>query len=142
MILLPIHPEFVDKIRTGGKKFEFRTRVPTGFDDDPWVLVYATLPVGAIVGYFRAVRVLAFPPTVLWERTKGAAGITRKRFRGYFKGRTTAYALEIGEWREFVKPCSVADLRGGAAVPQSFTFLSPEQRRRIMRRATKRGNAE
>lgn len=137
MILLPIHPEFVEKIRTGEKRFEFRTRVPVGLENDPFVLVYATVPVGAIVGYFSVARVLSMPPTVLWERTKDAAGISRKRFRWYFKGRATAHALEIGQWREFVRPCSVADLRGGAATPQSFAFLTPEQRGRIMRRATK-----
>ena len=137
MILLPIHPEFVEKIRSGEKRFEFRTRVPSGIGDDPLVAVYATAPAGAVVGYFLAAGVLSLPPTALWERTKGAAGISRERFRAYFRGRAAAHALEVGEWREFVRPLSVEELRGSPTPPQSFAILSAEQRRRVLRRATK-----
>lgn len=137
MILLSIHPEFVEKIRSGEKRFEFRTRVPSGIGDDPLVAVYATAPAGAVVGYFRAAGVLSLPPTALWERTKDAAGISRARFRAYFKGRDTAHALEIAEWRGFANPLSLEKLRGSPVPPQSFVLLTPEQRRRLLRRATK-----
>ena len=99
MILLSIHPEFVARIRSGEKRFEFRTRAPGSLETDPLVAVYATAPTGAIVGYFRVANVLSLPPSALWERTKDAAGISRARFRAYFKGRDTAHALEIAEWR-------------------------------------------
>ena len=137
MILLPIHPEFVEKIRSGEKRFEFRTRVPSGIGDDPLVAVYATAPTGAVVGFFRVGRVLSLPPTALWERTKGAAGIARGRFRAYFKGRTAAHALEIAEWRGFVNPLSVEELRGSPTPPQSFANLAAGERRRVLRRATR-----
>ena len=137
MILLSIHPEFVDKIRSGEKKFEFRTRVPASIAADPLVAVYATAPVGAVVGYFRVGRVLALPPATLWKQTKDAAGIARGRFRAYFKGRATAFAMEIAEWHEFAHHCSLETIRGSSAPPQSFAILTSEQRRRVMRRATK-----
>ena len=140
MILLPIHPEFVAKIQSGEKHFEFRTRVPAALNDDPRVLVYATAPVRAIVGYFRVGRVLALPPTALWQATKAAAGISRARFSSYFKGRHTAYAMEIAEFRAFARPCSLEALRGTPAPPQSFAILTSEQRRRILRRATVKGH--
>lgn len=137
MILLSIHPEFVDKIKSGEKKFEFRTRVPVSIAADPLVAVYATAPTGAVVGYFRVGSVLSLPPTALWERTKEAAGIARGRFRAYFKGRGTAYALEIAEWHEFAHNCSLETLRGSPVPPQSFATLTSEQQRRLLRRATK-----
>ena len=137
MILLSIHPEFVAKIRSGEKRFEFRTRAPGALAADPLVAVYATAPAGAVVGYFRVATVLSFPPSALWERTKDAAGISRARFRAYFKGRDTAHALEIAEWRGFVNPLLLEELRGSPVPPQSFILLTPEQRRRLLRRATK-----
>lgn len=138
MILLSIHPEFTEKISSGEKRFEFRTRVPSSLALDPLVLVYATAPVSAIVGFFRVGRILSLPPTPLWTQTKTAAGISRARFREYFKGRTTACALEITEFRAFVHPCSLETLRGSQKPPQSFAILSADQRRRILRRATKK----
>ena len=139
MILLPIHPEFVAKIRSGEKRFEFRTRVPAALNDDPLVLVYATAPVRAIVGYFRVGSVLALSPTAMWRATKAEAGISRARFSVYFRGRPTAYAMEIAEFRAFVRPCSLEALRGTPAPPQSFTMLTSDQRRRILRRVTVKG---
>ena len=137
MILLSIHPEFVNKIRSGEKKFEFRTRIPASVLADPLVAVYATAPVGAVVGYFRVGRVLALPPASLWEQTKEAAGIARGRFRAHVKGRAMAEALEIAEGREVAQNCSLDSLRGASAPPQSFVILTSEQRRRVLRRATK-----
>ena len=137
MILLSIHPEFVAKIRSGEKRFEFRTRAPGALAADPLVAVYATAPAGAVVGYFRVATVLSFPPSALWERTKDAAGISRARFRAYFKGRTIAHALEIAEYRDFANAVSIEDFRGCGTPPQSFILLTPEQRRRLLRRATK-----
>lgn len=136
MILLSIHPEFVEKIRSGEKRFEFRTRAPAALEEDPLVLVYETVPAGAVVGYFRVGDMLSLPPSALWERTKGAAGISRARFRAYFRGREAAHALEIAEWRGFVRPLSLRELRGSPTPPQSFAILSAGQRRRVLRRAT------
>ena len=109
MILLSIHPDFVARIRSGEKRFEFRTRAPGSLETDPLVAVYATAPTGAVVGYFRVANVLSLPPSALWERTKDAAGISRARFRAYFKGRDTAHALEIAEWRGFRNRITVGD---------------------------------
>lgn len=135
MILLPIHPEFVERIRSGEKRFEFRTFVPKGLKDDPLVLVYATAPEKTIIGFFRVVSVISCSPTSLWEQAKVGAGISREKYRKYFKGRAKAYALEIAQWKELSRPFSVEELCGRATPPQSFFNLTVEQRQRVLCRA-------
>lgn len=48
-ILISIKPQFVDKIRRGEKKFEFRRVLPKHQEVDT-IIVYASKPVGKVVG--------------------------------------------------------------------------------------------
>lgn len=47
-VLLSIKPSYVDKIRTGRKKFEFRKIIFKNVPDS--IIVYETMPVGKVVG--------------------------------------------------------------------------------------------
>ena len=51
-ILLSIKPEFVEKIISGEKKFEFRKSLPKR-DGITTVVVYSTMPVGKVIGEFK-----------------------------------------------------------------------------------------
>ena len=63
--LLSIKPEFIEKIFSGEKQVEFRKSC---FKEDvQTVVVYATMPVGKIVGEFEIETILSDSPEELWE---------------------------------------------------------------------------
>ena len=67
--LLSIKPEFVDKIRTGEKLFEYRKAVFKR-QDVKSVVIYSTMPEGKIIGEFEIGEIIKSRPSELWEATK------------------------------------------------------------------------
>lgn len=68
-VLLSIKPEFAEKILNGTKRFEFRK----GIFKNPQistVVIYATMPLGKVVGQFRIESILSDEPESLWKRRK------------------------------------------------------------------------
>ena len=66
-ILLSIKPEFVEKIISGEKKFEFRKTLPKR-EGVTTVVVYSTMPVGRVIGEFKVKDTLSNTPESLWEK--------------------------------------------------------------------------
>lgn len=91
--LLSIKPCYVAQIFSGGKRYEFRTKVFA--QRVSRVIVYSTLPTGKIVGEFIVERVLSGTPQSIWAQCKDYAGLSREDFFTYFKGRKIAYAIAI-----------------------------------------------
>jgi len=85
-ILLSIKPEYANKILDGHKHFEFRKSI---FKNPlvSKVLIYATMPVGMVIGEFDIEEVLADRPNQVWMMTSEFAGISQLYFNDYFKGR-------------------------------------------------------
>ena len=121
-VLLSIRPEFARKIISGEKRFEFRRRC---FDPEVVrsVLLYATLPVGAIVGEFTVARVIRGRPAAVWRKTRAHAGISRRYFLQYFAGRDEAFAIEVARVTPFSRPMDPRS-RGPFTAPQSYSFWS------------------
>lgn len=128
-VLLSIKPEFVEKIFDRSKRFEYR-KVLYQNPNVSTVIVYATLPVGKIVGEFEVSHVVSGTPGEVWSETSGHAGITHDFFSRYFDGRSCAYALAIGEVRKYKFPISPANVYENFTAPQSFMYVdrSPEER--------------
>ena len=92
-VLLSIKPEFAEKILNGTKRYEFRKQ---GFSKPvDTVVLYATKPVGKIVGEFKLKTVHADVPEQIWRLTENFAGINKLFFDAYFQNRGKAYALEV-----------------------------------------------
>jgi len=87
-VLLSIKPEYAEKILNGTKRFEYRKSAPRN-EAVRTVVIYATMPVGKVVGEFEVAGVLRESPDALWKQTKTASGITRKFFDEYFSGRSS-----------------------------------------------------
>lgn len=119
-IVLPIKPEYVDKILQGTKKYEFRRRIAKEVVDS--IYIYSTHPVMKIVAKIEVVGVAFAAPSTLWESTKFTAGISRSKFREYFKGCKIAYAYEIGEVYKFDLPKTLQEY-GLPFAPQSFVYI-------------------
>jgi len=80
--ILPLFkPEFADKILSGDKRYEFRKVLFKKNVDT--IVIYATMPVGKIIGEFKVEDILQDKPASLWDRTKEYSGITQGFFNQY-----------------------------------------------------------
>ena len=119
-ILLSIKPAYVEKILNGTKKYEYRKRLPR--KDIDIIYIYSTYPEKKVVGTVKITSCLSAPPSVLWEKTKSNAGISRLKYREYFKGCKKAYAYELGAVNVFDEAKQLSDY-GINVAPQSFMYI-------------------
>lgn len=123
IILLSIKPEYVERIFNGSKKFEFRKHLPQEKVDR--IVVYSTDPVQRVVGEVEVLGTLTMKPSPLWEYTKTAAGISREKYRLYFKGYSTAHAFQLGQTQIYDIPKTLEEM-GIKSAPQSFVYLNTD----------------
>lgn len=119
-ILLSIKPEYVEKIFSGGKKFEFRRSIAN--KQPQKIVIYMTAPYSTVCGEVVVKKIIEKSPTALWRETHDAAGITYAKFMEYFAGRETAYAYCLGKVKRYRSPKKLDDY-GISAAPQSFVYL-------------------
>lgn len=127
-ILMSIKPQFVEKIRRGEKKFEFRRVLPKHQEVDS-IIVYASKPVGKVVGEMIVGDFLTYPTDELWEWTKEKSGLTREEFFSYFHGKTNAHAIEIKSYRDYEQPISLDVLLPGKTPPQSYCYIEDKEQK-------------
>lgn len=120
--LLSIKPEFVEKIISGEKLFEYRKAIFKR-PDVKSVVIYSTMPEGKIVGEFTIGEILAKHPEELWEETKSASGIKKSFFDEYFSDREVAYAIQIKDFKKYENPIDPFQKERGFKAPQSFKYL-------------------
>src|SRR5690349_9280418 len=94
-VLLSIKPEYVSKILSGEKRFEFRK---VGFSNPAvrTVVIYATKPIGKVVGEFEIAQIHQGTPSNIWEQTKAYAGVNKKFYDAYYEGKSKAVAIAVG----------------------------------------------
>jgi len=132
-LLLSIRPKFASKIFDGTKTVELRRvrpRVTTG----DLVLVYVSSPVKALLGAFEVARVVAAPPSQLWNNVESKAGVTREQFDDYYKGAKTGYGIFLKRKWAFDKPIKLENLRRWKSKfrpPQSYHYVAVEDIHRI-----------
>jgi predicted transcriptional regulator len=121
-VLLSIKPEYAERIFEGTKRFEFR-RVGFKQAGVKTVVVYATLPVGKVIGEFTVGRIIESSPSDLWEKTKEHSGISRELFHSYFAGRESAIAIGVHRPKRYRRPLSISSVSPSGIAPQSFCYL-------------------
>jgi predicted transcriptional regulator len=119
--LLSIKPEYAEKILSGVKKYEFRKAIFKKEVDT--VVIYATKPVGKIIGEFKVDDILQAQPNELWEKTKEYSGITQSFFDQYFDGRTQAFAIQVKSPFRYQEPFDLERIIPKGIAPQSFCYL-------------------
>lgn len=120
-ILLAIKPEFVARIFSGDKKFEFRKIIPCAHVDK--IFIYATRPICAVVGYVSVSGMLSDRPDNLWNKTEKYAGIEREFFNSYFSGCSMAHAFCLGDVVKYPVARSLSEF-GIRTAPQNFVYLN------------------
>ena len=122
-ILLSVKPEYVEKILKGDKKYEFRKRIAV--KDVQYIYLYSTAPVMKVVAKVEVIGTLQASPIDLWEKTKEAAGISRKKYRAYFQKCKKAYAYILGNVSKYNVPKTLDEF-GVCSPPQSFVYIDGE----------------
>ena len=122
---MSIKPEFVEKIFSGLKRYEFR-RVIFKSKSVNKVVVYASHPVQRVVGEFEVGGILALSRNQLWRQTKQFSGIAKTYFDDYFGDNETAYAIKIKSAKRYSRPMTLEHLYPSARPPQSFMYLPNE----------------
>jgi predicted transcriptional regulator len=120
-ILLSIKPEYAEKIFSGSKKYEFRRRIFKA-PDVKTVVVYASSPVGKVIGEFEIDSVICTDIESLWKLNEAIPGSNKRFFFEYFKDKKTGYAIKIGKVKKYDPPL---DLRRdfNLSPPQFFVYL-------------------
>jgi predicted transcriptional regulator len=121
-VLLSIKPEFVEKIFSGEKRYEFR-RAIFKKPQVSIVVVYASTPIQKVVGEFTISEILYDNVNSLWLRTRRQSGITKDLFLKYFENKNHGFAIGISRVRRYRSPLSLRkDFR--MLPPQSYAYLS------------------
>ncbi len=121
-VLLSIKPEFVKEIFNGNKKFEYRKAIFKN-KDVKTIVIYATMPVGKIVGEFDIDYIIEKHPNDLWEETKDFSGVSKEFYYQYFDGREKGYAIAIKQLKEYRRAICPHSKYTNFYAPQSFKYL-------------------
>ena len=119
-ILMSIKPEFVEKIFSGKKKYEYRKRACKENVDK--VIVYASSPVKKVVGELIIKQVLCDKKDSIWNKTNNFGGINRDKYDEYFKNCDYAIAYEIDKVIKYDNPKILKDYHIKRA-PQSYVYI-------------------
>ncbi|XZE32464.1 hypothetical protein SH501x_003212 [Pirellulaceae bacterium SH501] len=129
--LFSIHPVYANALLDRTKLVEFRkTTLPPTLKT---MVIYATHPTCAIVGYAEVGQVIESTPAAIWEIFGDVGGIGTESYFRYYLNANRAIAIEVKSVHRFPshRPLSILGIE---RPPQSFQYLSAEQLKRLMNR--------
>ena len=100
-ILLPIKPEYVDRIIDQSKLYEYRKKRCKQKVDK--IVIYCTAPVKKIVAEVLVEDLISSSPNQLWNITKQHARISKSKYMKYFANNDTAFAYKLGKVTKYEK---------------------------------------
>ena len=119
-ILLSIKPEFVKKILSHEKLYEFRKSIFKQKVER--IYIYSTYPVKKIVGYFEVTDIICGSPEELWELFSDVSGICENEFFKYYLDVEEGFAIKIDNlviFDEFIDMNMFDEFKA----PQSFCYV-------------------
>jgi predicted transcriptional regulator len=134
MVLISIHPHFVDKILAGDKNVEFRRRWPK--TDIEQMLVYSTAPTRQLAAVVEIADVIRGSKAALWGVCQDhGGGITRAELRNYLDGAVGGgVALKLGKRHVFDGGLAPERIFGSKfQAPQSFRYLNEAEMLKVRR---------
>lgn len=120
-VLLSINPEYVEKIFSGVKKYEYRRSIFKN-KNVKTIVIYCTYPVKKIVGEFSIEKIVKDYPEKLWNLDPDNTGIEKSKFTKYFDKKDEGYAIKIGEVKKYSTPKELTEFCVKKA-PQSFQYI-------------------
>jgi predicted transcriptional regulator len=132
-LLLSIRPCYARAILSGTKTAEIRRQRP---DVQPGtlVIIYATRPVGALVGTARISGTSWGNPAEMWERHHRSTGVTKAEYDTYLTGADTAYLLFLSRVQRLEPLLTLEQIRSATPFqpPQSYRYLSQHMLRSLV----------
>lgn len=124
-VLLSIKPKYVEEIKKGNKKFEFRKSLfsKKNIDKIEKIFIYSSSPVKKIVARFILSVILEDHPKILWERCKEFSGIDKIEYFKYYGKKEKGLAIKISELKFFKKPIDPKSVFPDFVAPQSFCYI-------------------
>jgi predicted transcriptional regulator len=107
--IISIHPGYADAILAGEKTIELRRRIPK-LTNGSRLWIYATQPMGVVIGVVTIRAVAKAAPSTIWRRHRSGAGVDHASFKAYFKGAQEAVAILLTA-AERVSPIRIEQLR-------------------------------
>ena len=124
--ILSLKPKYAEAILAGKKRCEFRK---VRFSREVrFVIIYATSPVGKLVGWFSVEGVETGSPDEIWERTSEDAGISHDEFDYYYNGSSRAICIRIQDVHRFEHPIDPKEKQVDFIIPQSYRYLTEGDR--------------
>ena len=120
-ILMSIKPEYVDKIFSGSKKYEYRKRMCKEKIDT--IIVYSSSPIQKVVGELKIKQVLYDKKNVIWNKTNKYGGITKIKYDHYYENCGYVVAYEIEKAILYDKQKDLKDFNVRTA-PQSYVYIT------------------
>ena len=124
-ILLSIKPQYVDKIVSGEKKYEFRKTIFKRKQVDA-IVVYSSGKVGKLIGEIKFTTILSDTPLNIWNITKEKAGLSNGDFFDYFRNKEIAHAIKIESFEPYSHAISIQEKYPGVNPPQSFVYVEKD----------------
>ncbi|MCH7496576.1 MAG: ASCH domain-containing protein [Candidatus Marinimicrobia bacterium] len=125
-ILMSIRPQYVDRMISGDKSVELRRRRPKHMGNGTIVLIYASRPVGLIMGAFKVDHLVEKPKEQLWREVRKKAGVTREEFERYFSGVANGVGIFFSSFRRLPEPIR-PESSGSNGIqihpPQSYRYV-------------------
>lgn len=124
-LLLSVHPPFAESIISGTKTAEVRKQRPSA-RPGTLIIIYATKPIGAIVGTARLSGISQGSPEEMWSKYQSRVGITRDEYYGYLKNTPTAYILLIERVQQLAPLLTLEKMRESIEFhpPQGYRYVS------------------
>ena len=124
-VLLSIKPKYVEEIKNGNKRYEFRKSLCSAKNRDKleYIFIYSSAPVQKIVARFFVEEILEDHPKNLWNKCKDESGIEQVDFFKYFKDKNSGLAIKISELKFFREPIEPKNIFPNFSPPQSFCYV-------------------
>jgi predicted transcriptional regulator len=124
-LLLSVRPRYAHAILNGTKTAEIRRQCPA-VHPGTLVIIYATKPVGAIVGTARVADTNCGNLADMWEQHHTSTGITRAEYDAYLSGIETAHLLLLQRVQRLEPLLTLEQIRSATTFqpPQSYRYLS------------------
>jgi predicted transcriptional regulator len=125
-LFISIKPEYANKIISKEKTCELRKHRPNVKSGD-YVIIYATVPVKAVIGFGKIKAIIETTPTNMWNENSDKLGIKKDAFDKYYKDTNRAIGIELSSICKFefgFLLTKIKELYPSFSPPQTYRYIS------------------
>jgi predicted transcriptional regulator len=126
-LFIVVKPEYANKLISGKKDIELRKMKPNVQPGD-YVIIYASAPVKAVLGFGKVKTIIECTPKCLWESYSNRLGINEQSYLSYYDGYHKAIGIEF-DMIKSVMPIGLEELRRvdpNFQPPQIYRYVTNE----------------